>query len=177
MSWRNLHTINVPVTKEMIQQYFRGLGSYIKSIIIDDDKKITLVGNTLGMVSFTKCPLQGWKNMWYGKKSLIDHIMPIATNDQTIVNMRFDIFSNSNSMNEEFLLHFIDLYKDKQFSRNVFPHYMEKLGIDNIYIGNFNTMFNLIYHFYYNLDDILSQHKVGNQEFLVFRENAQMNLS
>ena len=58
----------------------------------------------------------------------------------------------------------------------VFASNREVTGIDNFYVGNFNSMFNLIYNFHYNLDDILKRHIVSHQEFLVFRESERFNI-
>ena len=45
-------------------------------------------------------------------------------------------------------------------------------GIDNIYIGNVNTMYKLTNHFFYDLDDILIKNNdIVNQEKLVYRIN------
>jgi len=173
ISWRKLNNINIVVTETMIKNYFRGLTNYIKNITIDNDKKIQLIGNKFGVISLTQCPLIGWKNMWYGKKSAIDSMMGVDLSEP-IINMRFDIFSNSNSFTENFILNFIESNKNNHFERNVLPFYTEQFGIDNIYIGNFNTMFNLIYNFHYNMDAILSKNTVTNQEFLVFRENSKL---
>jgi len=174
VSWRELRDINITVTSSMIENYFRGLNQYIKNITIESDKKIMLIGKKNGLISLSKCPLLGWKNMWYGKKSAIDTIMAVSKTDDVIINMRFDIFSNSNALSEKFILQFIEFNKKKYFHKNIFPFRNEKTGIDNIYIGNINTMFNLIYNFHYNLDDILLRHNVSNQEFLVYRENNQI---
>jgi len=175
ISWRNLTNINIVITEEMIKEYFADLQHLIVKIIIDDEKKNKLVGSTRGVVSNSKMPKIGWKNMWYGKKRIIDEIGRHESVNEIIVNMRFDVFSNSNSFNIEALLHFVNNTRFVS-RRNIFMFNRETMGIDNIYIGNFNTMFNLIYHFHYNLDYIILNNYSPNQEFLVFRENEKMRI-
>lgn len=175
LSWRHLNNINIIITEELIKKYFKDLQRYIVKIIIDDEKLNKLVGSLKGNVSNSKMPKVGWKNMWYGKKRIIDEIGKRESPNEIIINTRFDVFSNSNSFNMLALLYFIN--KNKFISKkNVFLYGKETLGIDNIYIGNFNTMFNLIYHFHYNLDFIMSNNNVLSQEFLVFRENEKMKI-
>lgn len=174
LSWRKLAKIDIMVTEQMIKNYFKDLSFFIKNITIDDDTTIKLVGKKDGVVSLSSCPLVGWKNMWYGKKSLIDTIITKVGMNDVIVNLRFDIFTNSNSLHESFILRFISMNKNKQFTKNIFPYSSPREGIDNIYIGNLNTMFNIVYHFHYNMDYILSKHNVYNQEFLVFLENNEI---
>lgn len=170
ISWRNINKNNNTIDSNIIINYFRDLSIFIKSMIIESDESLPLVGNTTGLISNSKCPKIGWKNMWYGKKRLVDVVKEnIIDVDETIINMRFDIFTNSNGFPFNIITNFVKRTPDS--SRNIFINNYEFLGVDNIYIGNINTMVNLIYHFYYNLDDILKKHNVGNQEFLVFREN------
>lgn len=176
VSWRKLNNINIVITEEMIKTYFGDLQHLIVKIMIDDEKMNKLVGSVKGVVSNSKMPKLGWKNMWYGKKRIIDEIGKKESIDEIIVNMRFDVFSNSNSFNSFALLQFI--YSNARVSKkNIFLFRKESLGVDNIYIGNFNTMFNLIYHFHYNLDYIIFTNTlVTSQEFLVFRENEKMKI-
>jgi len=178
LSWRKLNKIDSPVDENLIQNYFRDLNKYIIEILIDDDEHIQLEGNIDGFVSLTETPKKGWKNMWYGKKRLVDSINKNIINiEEPIVNIRFDIFTNSHILPRNFILKFIEQHKSIKSNKLILISNREILGIDNFYMGNFNAMFNLIYNFHYNLDDILLRHKVGNQEFLVFRENELMNYS
>ena len=58
------------------------------------------------------------------------------------------------------------------FHKNIFLFDVEKCGIDNIYIGNINTMYKLIKEFHYQLDEILIKNpNIVSQECLVFRLN------
>lgn len=177
VSWRKINKIDINVNENLIRSYFKDLSSYIKEIIIENDGNIHHEGSTHGYVSLTKCPKIGWKNMWYGKKRLIDAINKDIINiDEPIVNLRFDIFTNLISIDYNFLVRFIEDSKNRKSNKIILMSDREIMGIDNLYIGDFNTMFNLIYNFHYNLDDILQRHHVENQEFVVFRENLLMNI-
>ena len=176
-SWRKMNKIDINVNENLINSYFKDLSIYIKEIIVESDEHIHLEGSTNGYISLSQCPKIGWKNMWYGKKMLIDAINKDIVNiDEPIINLRFDIFTNSNSINHNFILGFINDNKNKKSNKIILISDREIMGIDNLYIGDFNTMFNLIYNFHYNLDDILQRHSVINQEFIVFRENLLMNI-
>jgi len=175
LSWRKLDKIEYPVDESMIRNYFKDLNRYIVEIMIDDDKHINLEGSVDGFVSMTETPKRGWKNMWYGKKRLIDSInRDIVNIEENIINIRFDIFTNSHALSNGFILNFIEENKNKIDRIKLISNH-EILGIDNFYLGTLNAMFNLIYNFHFNLDDILLKHKVRNQEFLVFRENNLFN--
>uniref|UniRef100_A0A6C0HRD2 Uncharacterized protein n=1 Tax=viral metagenome TaxID=1070528 RepID=A0A6C0HRD2_9ZZZZ len=175
VSWRDIKVNNTKITEEFIKTYFNDLKDSISKIIIDNDKNNKLVGQLRGNVSLSVAPKIGWKNMWYGKKRIIDEIGKHELINERIINLRFDIFSNSNPFNMNISLNFIKTNTNIG-KKNIFLFNREKCGIDNIYIGNFNTMFNLIYHFHYNLDYILTTNFVYNQEFLVFRENHKMRI-
>ena len=175
LSWRKLDKIEYPVNEDMIRNYFKDLNRYIVEIIIDDDSSINLEGDVNGFVSMTKTPKRGWKNMWYGKKRLIDSISrDIVNMKEIIVNIRFDVFTNSHGLSNNFILNFIEENKNNTNKIKLISDH-EIFGIDNFYLGTLNAMFNLIYNFHFNLDNILSKHKVENQEFLVFRENKLFN--
>lgn len=175
LSWRKLDKIEYPVDEDMIRNYFKDLNRFIIEIIIDDDNCINLEGDVTGFVSMTETPKRGWKNMWHGKKRLIDSIgKDIVNIEEPIVNIRFDIFTNSHALSNVFIINFIEQNKNNISAVKLISDH-EILGIDNFYLGTFSSMFNLIYNFHYNLDDILLKHKVKNQEFLVFRENNLFN--
>jgi hypothetical protein len=177
VSWRKMDKIEINVNENLIKSYFKDLFIYIKDILIESDEHITHEGTTNGYISLTQCPKIGWKNMWHGKKKIIDTIgNDIINIDEPIVNIRFDIFTNSISLKHDFVLNFIQNNKNKKSNKIILMNDREVCGIDNLYIGDFNTMFNFIYNFYYNLDAILQRHSVRNQEFIVFRENLLMNI-
>lgn len=176
ISWRHIKKNDTIVTEETIYDYFGDLKHLIKHIIIDDDSKIELIGKTEGRLS--AMPLIGWKNYWYSKYKILNYLYTQCNIDasETIVNFRFDIFNNSNSFNINDLLHFIKNNETTEFTKNKFLFDDAKnCGIDNIYIGNINTLHKLVKHFFYDLDDILSKNKhVWHQEFLVFMMNDEL---
>jgi hypothetical protein len=168
LSWRNINEDTEMVTEEKIYAYFSHLNHLIKHIMIDDDSKIQLIGNLNGNVSTSKMPILGWKNYWYGKYQIINYLYKIVDENETIVNFRFDIFNNSNSFSEKRLLKFIH---SQTFTKNKFMFDKIHTGVDNIYMGNINTMHKLIDTFTHNLDYILSKSVVYNQENLVYIMN------
>jgi len=177
ISWKKIDINNTNVTEETIYNYFGEFRKCIKHIIIDDDQNIQLCGNLVGTINNGPMPIIGWKNYWYGKYKIIDYIYNnFKCDDEMIVNTRFDLLNNSNSIfnNKTYVLNFVK--KNKQvvsFTKNTFLFRNETNGIDNIYIGNIETMYKLIKKFNFELDDILSKNNdTINQEKLVFRINS-----
>ena len=170
ISWRHIQINNTTVTEELIYNYFDDLKHLIKHIIIDDDKKIELIGNLKGNINNGPMPIIGWKNYWYGKYKIIDYIFNTEPND-TVINCRFDILNNSNIYNINVYIHFIKNI-DVNSNKNMFLFDHECAGIDNIYAGNVNTMYKLCNEFFYKLDEIISKNTdTKNQEKLVYRMN------
>lgn len=189
ISWRHIDVNSQIVNDEIIYEYFDELKHLIKHIIIDDDTKIQLIGNLCGKINNGQMPIIGWKNYWYGKYKIIDFLYNTHNNEnnvnennvnddnnqnEMIINFRFDLLDNSNSFDETTIINFIKNNTEIKFIKNIFlfndeHHY----GIDNIYIGNINTMYKLIHSFYYELDDIISKNNdIKNQEKLVYRINS-----
>uniref|UniRef100_A0A6C0DBI6 Uncharacterized protein n=1 Tax=viral metagenome TaxID=1070528 RepID=A0A6C0DBI6_9ZZZZ len=173
ISWREINENKKEVTEKIMYEYFRELKDLIKHIIIDDDNKIELIGNLEGKIAGTKMPVLGWKNYWYSQFKIIDYIK--STNDlnssELIVNLRFDVLNNSNSINQNWIIYFIKNNLDTCFYKNKFFIDDEILGLDNIYLGNINTMYKLIYNFNNNLDTIIKKYKTKHPEYLVYYEN------
>ena len=170
VSWREINTINNIITNETIYNYFRDLRHLIKHIIIDDDTKIKLIGNLIGTIG-SLCPIIGWKRYLYGLYQIIDYVKNFSV-DEFIINMRFDIFSNSNNINEDQILYFIYTNINKKFKKNVFIYNILTHGIDNVFGGNSVTMYKLCKYFNENLDYIVEKNNnISNQEFLLFIEN------
>ena len=153
----------------MIYDYFGELQNLIKHIIIDDDSKISLIGNLEGNINSkltdngTTSSILGWKNYWYGQYQIIDYLYHLNINiNEMIINCRLDILDNCNTGSETDVLQFIERNiinnMINNFIKNVFIKDYQYYGIDNIYIGNIKTMYLLIHHFQYYLDDILLQH-------------------
>lgn len=178
ISWRKININNDIVKEEIIYDYFDDLKHLIKQIIIDDDSKIQLIGNLSGTINNGGTPIIGWKNYWYGKYKIIDFIYNLSTTDKNemVVNCRFDILNNSNNFSETNIVDFINNNKNNYFTKNIFLFNDERhYGIDNIYIGNINTMYKLSSMFFYFLDNILKKNNdTIHQEFLVYRLNSSL---
>jgi hypothetical protein len=171
ISWREMNEIDYTVTNELIFNYFRDLSKNIKEIIILDDKKIELIGDLSGNICDTKAPKKGWKNMWYG---ICEGLKNIKRNfhNELVINTRFDILSNSVSLNEQYILYFIK--NNMNYSEKKMKVYNLNgcFGIDNIFIGNIDNMLVFIEYFYTNLDEILKKYPIIlHQELIFFNEN------
>ena len=173
VSWRNIKIDNTQVTKENIYIYFDDLKHLIETIIIDDDSCINLVGNLNGKINGGPMPLIGWKNYWYGKYRIIDHIYKQNIYvDEIIINLRFDVLNNSVSYSQEKIINFIKNNLETKITTNIFIANSEVNGIDNIYIGNIDTLYKLTHYFFYYLDDILMKNTdTVHQERFVYRIN------
>lgn len=180
ISWRDIKTDDNIVEPSAVFNYFNDIKHLIKTIIIDDDSKIKLIGNLDGNVGKSKMPLKGWKNYWYGKYSIINYIYNRRTDkNEFVINTRFDLFSNSCSCNYDCsqIINFLKKNHMNVFTINKFlrPEYFS--GIDNIYIGNIYTMYTLISKFYKDLDNILicnNSHADAGQEYFVFLLNTSL---
>jgi hypothetical protein len=166
-----MNEIDYTVTNELIFNYFRDLSKNIKEIIILDDKKIELIGDLSGNICDTKAPKKGWKNMWYG---ILEGLKNIKRNfhNELVINTRFDILSNSVSLNEQYILYFIK--NNMNYSEKKMKVYNLNgcFGIDNIFIGNIDNMLVFIEYFYTNLDEILKKYPIIlHQELIFFNEN------
>ena len=180
ISWRHIKPNNTIVTKDIIYNYFNNSGLShlleLENIIIDDDTKIELIGNVKGNINNGPMPIIGWKNYWYGKHKIIKHIYNKKIDEnELIINLRFDILNN---INNSLFKHIIDFIKNNigiHFTKNVFINDTETGSIDNMYIGNINTLYKLSNYFYYFLDDILIKYNdTIHQEFLVVRVNNSL---
>jgi len=180
ISWRDIKTDDNIVEPSAVFNYFNDIKHLIKTIIIDDDSKIKLIGNLVGNVGKSKMPLKGWKNYWYGKYNIINYIYNTRTDkNEFVINTRFDLFSNSCSYNYDCsqIINFLKKNYMNVFTENKFlmPEYFS--GIDNIYIGNIDTMYTLISKFYKELDNILicnNSHIDTGQEYFVFLLNTSL---
>jgi hypothetical protein len=171
ISWRNIEINETVVTNDTIYNYFGKLSSLISAILIDDDKDIPRIGNISGNLGKSLVPIIGWKNYWYGKHRLIDYVYNTnISKDELVINCRFDVLTNSNSLKIDEIIKFIQSNLGSIFTKNIFIKDVEWTGIDNIYLGNIETMKKLSDIFYYKLDDIIKRDDDNvNPERLVFR--------
>lgn len=167
ISWRAVGVNLQRVTTHTIHSYFGELSPLIKHMIIEDDADLPLLGNVSGVVASSGMPIRGWKNYWYGKYQIIQYIQQHSSTSP-IINTRFDVLNNSNSFDHHDILQFIDYYKNTYFFKNQFMPTTNGLGMDNLYMGNLNTMYTLIHHFAHHLDEIETTYRsIQNQELLV----------
>ena len=173
VSWRTIEANNKIVTEDIIYNYFGNLKHLVQHIIIDDDSKIQLIGKLDGNINHSPMPLIGWKNYWYSKCKIINYIYDKNIDEnEMIVNFRFDLNDNSNNFDENEMIEFVTKNNGMKFTKNKFMFDSEENGIDNIYIGNVNTMHKLCNYFFNELDDILTKNAdVYHQERLVYRMN------
>lgn len=174
ISWKKREVNNTIVNEEVIKTYFGDLKHLIHHIIIDDDSKIELIGNLRGNINNALAPIVGWKNYWYGKYKIIDYIynQENINKNEIVVNCRFDVTLCCNSVTNEKIIDFLKKHLETIFTKNIFLDNKNKnLGVDNIYIGNVNTMYILTYKFFSDLDEILKTCKTRHQEQLVYSMN------
>jgi hypothetical protein len=180
ISWKIIKYNKEEVTTNIINDYFDDL-NHLLHIIIDDDTKIKIIGNVVGKIDKSRAPIIGWKNYWYGKFKISEFIYNKEDIDkkEIVINYRFDIMNNSNSninsnsiINNNKIIEFIKENMNIQFTKNVFFFDGEKLGLDNLYIGNVETMYKLSKIFLNDMDTIIINNKnIGHPEFLVSRVN------
>lgn len=177
ITWRKIEEDLTPVTVDFLHSYFKDLVHLIAHIIIDNGKKINLIGNKKGTINGGPMPIIGWKNYWYGQKRIIDYLDGVY-NDKTvtIINMRFDILNvHGLPLEEEKIVDFIETHKNMVFYKNMFIYGKGQAGVDNIYIGNLHTQRKLIHHFHNNVDSIIcSNEKIIKQELFVYEENEKL---
>ena len=176
ISWRHVPGNATRVTEKTITDYFQEVSPLIQHIMIEDDAHLPLIGNVVGKINNYMAPIKGWKNYWYGKYQIVHHVthQPIHFQEM-IINTRFDVMQIPfNPLTHDQMLSFIQENQGKVFTKNKFMYDEQHAGIDNLYVGNIHTMFQLTHHFYYHLDDILEKHHLDVQENLVFVMNDEL---
>ena len=175
LSWRYLENDFTIINEDYIYNYFLDLVKFIRKIIIDDENNIELNGNIGGKILLTKTYLLGWKRYIYGKYSILNYINKIIENkNKFVLNIRFDLFTNSYVFPFDEIINFINSNYTNEFNKNIFLRSGEYCGIDNIYIGNIATNYRLISYIHFNLDEILQNEENENlihPEFIVSRIN------
>ena len=173
LSQRIIHQDNRPVTNDIIYEYFKDLKGLIKNIIIIINNNIKLIGNLDGKIPGANQNLRGWKNYIYGKYKIIEYIYNKYQNkNEIVINCRFDVLGNSRPQKHHEILNLINNIKHNKFDKNKFLRKYEFDGIDNIYIGNIETMFQLTKYFYFELDKILMENNNHcSPEILWYRMN------
>lgn len=180
ISWRNLENDFTIIDENYIYNYFTDLVKFIRKIIIDDESKILAEFDDKQKILSTKTYLLGWKRYIYSKYSILNYVNKIIENKNNFVlNIRFDLFTNSYIFPFDEITNFIDNNYTNEFNKNKFLRVGEYCGIDNIYIGNITTNYNLVSYINFNLDEILKYKENENlvhPEFIIFRINSKIFL-
>lgn len=170
LSWRRLAHDPNQVNKSVLSDYFRDLNPIIKNIIIDDDTKIQHVGSVEGCIGRTRCPVLGYKNMFYGMLKLSKNVFDNENKDEVAVQTRFDVLTNSFGIRAETILDFLR-NPPVNDDRIKFISDVPFNGIDNIYMSTVENMYKYLQRMYFNLDWINEKHReTRHQEHLSFFE-------
>lgn len=183
VSWRQIEENNNNVTEELIRNYFKNVEKNIVSITIEDDSQISLIGRLEGNVYSSYSPISGWKRMWYGKYKTLEKIQLNESENDVVINTRFDLFIYSCAANYSKLLLFIEdtLNKNEIQKQNVFylqPQLHGQCGCESFYMGNIKTMHLIASIFHYNLDNLdLMYNTMKNLELSVIDVNNRLFLN
>ena len=195
ISWRNYdftHKLNInnniEITEDYILDYFSDIKKNIIKIIVENDNEIELHGDLNGNISASKAPKKGWKNYIYGSYAIINYLYNNLDNvNETIIHFRFDILDvkilNSNVFNFNSIINFINTHAMKnttkvsvKFPEEIIRGNNLKLGVDNIYIGSLENIYNLLNYLNYNLDELLEKNTdVIHQEHLFLIASKKFN--
>jgi len=170
LSWRHIEEDSTPITTELIRAYFKDIFDYVQNIIIESDSDIELHGNVEGKLASSRTSLLGWKRYIFGNYRVIKHIYDISGDkDEFILNMRFDLFTNSFVFPYDEITKFIDTNYGIAHNNNVFMREGYYCGIDNIIIGSIKSQYTLISKIHFGLDDILEYHQDLKHPEFAFR--------
>lgn len=168
-SYKKLNRSNIfSVDKVQLSNYFSD--QTIKLIVIEDDTRLKLHGNLDGNIPGSSCPLIAWKRMWAGKFNLVSHLYHNHTYDyDLVVNTRYDKFTTPVCYTPT-----KNLLKLTTAGRGLglkYPQYHRLLkGVDNYYVGDIQSMYDITSSFHYSLDDITKKYTARNfQEELFYK--------
>ena len=172
LSWRHIEEDSAPVTTDLIRSYFKDIFVRVKKIIIESDSDIELHGNVEGKLASSRTSLLGWKRYVYGQHRIIKHVYDsvdmIETSD-FLLNIRFDLFTNSYVFPLEEITSFIENNYDRTHRQNKFLREGNFCGIDNITVGSIESQYTLISKIHFCLDDILEYHQDLKHPEFAFR--------
>lgn len=174
LSWRGLENICREVDAGMVLNYLSGFD--VRSVAVDDDSAIPHVGNVEGNIGRTRCPVLGWKNMYWGKLAAMKVLTDVEPPDSTTLQMRFDVLSNPFSPKRQEVLDFVSREYDTIRSgagdeRIRFLRMHCFVGVDNIYMARALDMLRFNSYMYYEMDRILHVHRgTIHQEHIAFHE-------
>lgn len=169
ISWRTIENDPTEITNDTIKMYFKDLFKFVHGIIIEDDADIELYGNLDGKLASSKTNILGWKRYIYGQYRVIKHVYDTSDNkDEFLLNIRFDLFTNSYVFPYEEIIKFVDANYRINHANNVFLKEGKYCGVDNIIIGSVSTNYKLVSAIHFGLDYILDDNKsLKNPEFVV----------
>ena len=175
ISWRPIENDFTIIDINFIKLYFKDLSKFIKKIIIEDDSNIKLNGNLEGKILSKKTYILGWKRYIYSQHKIIHYLYKkIKNKNNFLLNIRFDLFTNSYIFPCNEIIDFINKNYNKNHKKNIFLRDNECCGVDNIIIGTIKTNYKLMSFIHYNLDDILlykENENLQNPEFIIPRVN------
>ena len=178
ISWRLIENDFTEINIEYIQAYFKDLFIFIKKIIIESDENIKLKGVLDGKILSSKTNILGWKRYIYGQYKILKYLYKNNKFDKNkfILNIRFDLFSNSFIFPYDEIINFIDNNYISS-NKNIFLREGEYCGIDNIIIGTIKSNYKLISYIHNNLDSILlykENNGLMHPEFIISRINKKI---
>lgn len=174
LSWRGLIEVTNQVSHEDIKEYFSGMD--VNWIKVESDKNLKHVGKTEGFIGFTRCPVLGWKNMYWGIHSGVEAVYRQEPADSVTVQMRMDVLSNPYSPSENEVLEFLVrdhevATKGDMWERIRFLRMHCFMGVDNIYMARTVDLMRFVSYIYNDMDRILEVHRgTINQEHIAFHE-------
>jgi hypothetical protein len=169
LSWRHINHIPTEVNEEFLKNYFDDLWYNVRYCMIEDDQKIELYGNTEGLVCRSSMPILAFKRMTYGQYRISQYLFENAPGDETVIQTRFDIMSNSFSTSPKTIMNL--LHNPPQTTDRIkFIRNELFFGIDNTYTSSVSDLYSFLKFFYYNLDEIFKRHDTKHQEYLSFFE-------
>ena len=176
ISWRTIENDHTEITNNIIETYFKDLFKFVREIIIEDDADIELHGNVDGKLASSRTNILGWKRYIYGQYRVIKHVYDTSDNkDEFLLNIRFDLFTNSYVFAYDEITKFVDANYDKPHTTNVFLREGYYCGVDNIIIGSVSTNYKLVSAIHFGLDYILDDNKsLQNPEFVVPLANGML---
>ncbi|AGE53410.1 hypothetical protein ATCVGM07011_081R [Acanthocystis turfacea Chlorella virus GM0701.1] len=168
MSWRPMKDDPTPVTEHRINMYFRDLAKNIKVIFIENESEARLSGNIEGKLASTRTPILGWKRYVYSQLRVLEHLYLVSRDEnEFLLNMRFDLFSNSYVFSMEEVLRFVVKSRARPNLReNVFMRDGMYCGVDNIIAGTIKSNYILIEMLHNAVDELVDANPdIRNPEF------------
>lgn len=175
-SWRHLDFQNLfLVDRYKYTSYFSLLNQKkIKHLYIDDDSKINLNGNLNGIICKTKCPVIGWKRMFWGQNMIIKKIYDSKKRYDAVLSIRPDLFTRFNVSTKDIVKMIFD-FKSKQISflnDRISDNCVE---VDNCFIGKVHFVYELIKSMHEDLDSLLDRYpNTFYQESLVYHKSFEL---